>query len=98
MKWITNFGHTFRHCFLEIYCGLTFINCDRFAFEECFIKSNTITLNNSLCITFIRIKIEFNFDPFLRIFIKKLHKYIIIAMRIKVNILSFVFMRGFDIL
>jgi hypothetical protein len=33
MKWITNFGHTFRHCFLEIYCGLTFINCDRFAFE-----------------------------------------------------------------
>ncbi len=39
---------TFRYSFLQLY----------YVFEECFIKSNAITLNYSLCIAFIRIKIK----------------------------------------
>jgi hypothetical protein len=45
---------TFRHSFFELYCGLTY----QFVFEECFIKSNTITSNYSLCIAFIEIKMK----------------------------------------
>jgi hypothetical protein len=45
---------TFRHSFVQLYCELTY----QFVFEECFIKSNTITLNYSLSIAFIQIKIK----------------------------------------
>jgi hypothetical protein len=46
--------HTFRHSFLQLYCGLTY----QFVSKECFIKSNTITLNYSLSIAFIQMKIK----------------------------------------
>jgi hypothetical protein len=45
---------TFRHSFLKLYCQLTY----QFVFEECFIKSNTKKLNDSLFIGFKQIKIE----------------------------------------
>jgi hypothetical protein len=41
--------HTFRHSFLQLYCGLIY---------QSFIKSNIITLNYNLCIAFIQIKIK----------------------------------------
>jgi hypothetical protein len=43
---------TLRHTFLQLYCGLSY----QFVPKECFIKSNTITLNYNLSIAFIQIK------------------------------------------
>jgi hypothetical protein len=49
MKWKKFLTQTFKDSFLQLYCGLTY----QLVLKECFIKSNTITLNYSLSIAFI---------------------------------------------
>jgi hypothetical protein len=52
---------TFKHSLFQLYCDPTY----QFVSKNCFIKSNTMTLNYTFFIAFIQIKIKakiFKFD------------------------------------